>query len=32
MTEEYHSDRGTVTGHATYTNYRRFQTAARVVN
>ena len=32
MTERYRSDRGTVTGRATYTNYRRFQTAARVVD
>jgi hypothetical protein len=31
MTEEYRSDRGRVTATARYTNYRRFQTSARVV-
>jgi hypothetical protein len=31
MTEEYRADRGTITGTATYTNYRRFQTDARIV-
>jgi hypothetical protein len=31
MLEEYRGARGLVTGTATYTNYRRFQTAARVV-
>ena len=31
MLEEYRGARGVVTGKATYTNYRRFQTAARVI-
>jgi hypothetical protein len=31
MLEEYRGARGLVTGKATYTNYRRFETAARVV-
>jgi hypothetical protein len=31
MLEEYRGSRGLVTGKATYTNYRRFQTGARVV-
>jgi hypothetical protein len=31
MLEEYRGAKGLVTGTATYTNYRRFQTAARVV-
>lgn len=32
MLEEYRGLKGTVTGTATYTNYRRFQTAARLVS
>ena len=31
MLEEYRGARGLVTGKATYTNYRRFETAARIV-
>lgn len=31
MLEEYRGARGIVTGRATYTNYRRFETAARVL-
>ena len=31
MLEEYRGTQGLVTGTATYTNYRRFQTAARIV-
>jgi hypothetical protein len=31
MLEEYRGAKGLLTGRATYTNYRRFQTAARVV-
>jgi hypothetical protein len=31
MTEEYRTGKGTIAGRATYTNYRRFQTGARIV-
>jgi hypothetical protein len=31
MSEEYQGRNGSVTGEATYTNYRRFQTAARII-
>jgi hypothetical protein len=31
MTEEYRAETGTITGTATYTNYRRFRTDARIV-
>jgi hypothetical protein len=31
MTEEYRADKATITGKATYSNYRRFQTDARIV-
>ena len=32
MTEEYRAEKGTITGSATYSNYRRFQTGARIVD